>query len=46
LTKILPFVRKGGLIRFFTPSAQAYGLQGSGGIPPFMSLDFEVLIKQ
>lgn len=45
-TEMLPLIRKGGKIRFFSPSAMAYGLQGASGIPPFMSLDFEVSIKE
>lgn len=45
---VIPLVRKGGKIRFFTPSPRAYGIQGiagmtgSAGITPFMSLDYEV----
>lgn len=45
-TKMMPLVRKGGKIRFFTPSEFAYGLLGRSGIPPFLSLDFEVEVKQ
>lgn len=45
---VVPLVRKGGKIRFFTPSTRAYGVQGiatstgSAGMAPFMSLDYEV----
>src|SRR5690606_4746457 len=47
-TDVVPKVRKGGKIRFFTPSTRGYGLEGiaasiaSPGMAPFMSLDFEV----
>lgn len=43
-SKIVPFINKGGKIRFFTPSTSAYGRAGSsdGRIAPFLSLDFEV----
>ncbi len=46
-TKIVPFINKGGKIRFFTPSTFAYGRAGSstGTIAPFLSLDFEVEVK-
>jgi len=40
--KIVPLINKGGKIRFFTPSAHAYGRAGNTNIAPFMSLDFEV----
>lgn len=45
---VIPLIRKGGKIRFFTPSPRAYGVQGvagtggSPGMAPFMSLDYEV----
>ncbi len=41
-SKIVPLINKGGKIRFFTPSAHAYGRAGNTNIAPFMSLDFEV----
>lgn len=46
--KIIPLVKKGGKIRFFTPSPHAYGLTGntSGSIAPFLTLDFEVEVKE
>lgn len=44
-SKMIPLIRKGGKIRFITPSAQAYGAAGTSRIGPFMSLDFEVEIK-
>lgn len=44
-SKILPLIRKGGRIRFFTPSQFAYGVYGGSGVSPFLSLDFEVEIK-
>ncbi|MFC7523712.1 FKBP-type peptidyl-prolyl cis-trans isomerase [Parapedobacter sp. GCM10030251] len=45
--KVIPLLNKGGKIRFFTPSTQAYGEAGSGsGIPPYASLDFEVEVKE
>ncbi|WP_257657389.1 FKBP-type peptidyl-prolyl cis-trans isomerase [Parapedobacter lycopersici] len=46
--KIIPLIKKGGKIRFFTPSAHAYGLTGSstGSIGPFLTLDFEVEVKK
>lgn len=45
-TKMMPLIRKGGKIRFFTPSKFAYGTQGSGSVAQFLSLDFEVEIKE
>ncbi len=44
-TKLLPLLNKGGKIRFFTPSDHAYGKAGTTGIAPFLSLDFEVEVK-
>ncbi|WP_353125134.1 FKBP-type peptidyl-prolyl cis-trans isomerase [Parapedobacter pyrenivorans] len=46
-TKIVPLINKGGKIRFFTPSTSAYSRAGSsdGRIAPFLSLDFEVEVK-
>ncbi|WP_257670420.1 FKBP-type peptidyl-prolyl cis-trans isomerase [Parapedobacter tibetensis] len=50
-TKIIPLINKGGKIRFFVPSQEAYGIDGgrdpSGNrsIPQFLSLDFEVEVK-
>lgn len=47
-TDIVPLVRKGGKIRFFTPSPNGYGVTGvpasatTPGMAPFLSLDFEV----
>lgn len=41
-TKIIPLIKKGGKIRFFTPSVFGYGTSGSASVPPFLSLDFEV----
>lgn len=41
--QILMLVKKGGVVRFITPSAQAYGLTGSA-IPGFSPLDFEVTV--
>lgn len=43
-TKMIPLIRKGGKIRFFTPSFQAYGPSGSNTTAPFLQLDFEVEI--
>lgn len=45
--KIIPLIKKGGKIRFFTPSIHAYGHTGSssGSIGPFLTLDFEVEVK-
>lgn len=45
--KIIPLIKKGGKIRFFTPSIHAYGHTGSstGTIGPFLTLDFEVEVK-
>jgi hypothetical protein len=46
-SKMLPLIKKGGKIRFITPSKNAYGETGSSGrIGAFMSLDFEVEVKQ
>lgn len=46
--KIIPLINKGGKIRFFTPSPNAYGLTGNsaGSIAPFLTLDFEVEVKE
>jgi len=44
-SKILPLINKGGKIRFFLPSTLGYGVQGGSNMPPFMSLDFEVEVK-
>ena len=44
-SKIVPLINKGGKIRFFTPSEHGYGLTGSTNIAPFLSLDFEVEVK-
>lgn len=46
--KIIPLIKKGGKIRFFTPSTYGYGRTGSsaGTIAPFLPLDFEVEIKE
>lgn len=47
-TKIIPLVNKGGKIRFFVPSSEAYGISGrrdqygNVSLPQFFSLDFEV----
>ncbi|MFB2117741.1 FKBP-type peptidyl-prolyl cis-trans isomerase [Parapedobacter sp. 2B3] len=43
--KIVPLINKGGKIRFFTPSDYAYGKTGNTNIAPFLSLDFEVEVK-
>ncbi|SEK18770.1 FKBP-type peptidyl-prolyl cis-trans isomerase [Parapedobacter koreensis] len=43
--KVIPLLNKGGKIRFFTPSTQAYGASGSSNIPSYASLDFEVEVK-
>lgn len=43
--KVVPLVNKGGKIRFFTPSDHAYGKAGDSRIAPFLSLDFEVTVK-
>ncbi len=44
--KVVPLLNKGGKIRLFTPSTQAYGASGSGtSIPPYASLDFEIEVK-
>jgi len=44
-SKIVPLVNKGGKIRFFTPSDHAYGKAGTTNVAPFLSLDFEVKVK-
>ena len=43
--KVVPLVNKGGKIRFFIPSNHAYGRAGNNTIAPFLSLDFEVEVK-
>jgi len=44
-SKIIPLINKGGKIRFFTPSDHAYGRTGDSRTAPFLSLDFEVEVK-
>jgi len=44
--KIVPLVKKGGKVRFFTPSTEAYGASGSSSIPGYASLDFEIEVKE
>ncbi|MEY3677947.1 MAG: hypothetical protein RI924_88 [Bacteroidota bacterium] len=41
----LPLIKKGGSIRLIIPSHLGYGLQGSGTIPPFSCLDFDINVK-
>lgn len=43
--KAVPLINKGGKIRLFTPSTQAYGRSGSELVPPYASLDFEIEVK-
>lgn len=42
--KMIPLVKRGGKIRFITPSAFGYGTSGNAGIAPFTPLDFEVTV--
>lgn len=46
--EIVPLVRKGGKIRAFIPSKQAYGHAGSPAqqVPPFLSLDYEIKVNK
>lgn len=44
-SKVVPLVNKGGKIRFFTPSDYAYGKAGNANVAPFLSLHFEVEVK-
>ena len=50
-SKILPLINKGGKVRFFVPSPEAYGINGSLDqygryrIPQFSSLDYVVEVK-
>jgi len=44
--EILPKLHKGGSVRFFTPSSQAYGASGGSSIPPFSPLDFEITVRK
>lgn len=50
--KIIPLLNKGGKVRIFLPSTEAYGTNGSTDgfgrqvIPPYASLDFEITIKE
>ena len=41
----LPLIKAGGSIRLLIPSALAYGINGSGPIPVFSCLDFEITVK-
>ncbi|WP_134089418.1 FKBP-type peptidyl-prolyl cis-trans isomerase [Olivibacter sp. XZL3] len=41
--EIVPKIRKGGQVHFFSPSSEAYGL--GGGAVPFSSLEFDVAVK-
>lgn len=43
-TKIIPLIKEGGKIRFFTPSKNAYGPAGNDNVSQFLTLDFEVEI--
>lgn len=38
----IPLIQKGGKIRIFIPSGQAYGCDGQGAIPPNSVLDFDI----
>lgn len=40
--KVIPLINKGGKVRFFLPSSQAYGATGGSSIPAYTPLDFEV----
>jgi FKBP-type peptidyl-prolyl cis-trans isomerase FkpA len=42
--QIIPLAKVGSVVRMIVPSSQAYGFAGSGTIPPFGTLDFEVTI--
>ena len=50
--KIIPLLNKGGKVRIFLPSTEAYGVGGSTDgfgrqvIPPYASLDFEIEVKE
>lgn len=41
--EIIPKIKKGGQVHFFTPSSSAYGL--AGGSVPFSSMEFDVTVK-
>ena len=43
--EIVSLINKGGKVRFFLPSTLGYGIAGGASIPPFMSLDYEVEVK-
>ena len=39
-------LKEGGRIRLLVPSALGYGFAGSGPIPPFSCLDFEIQVTK
>lgn len=41
----IPKINKGGNIVFYTPSSEAYGRNGSGNIPQFTPLYFEMTVR-
>ena len=45
-TETLPLIREGGSIRIVVPSAQAYGTAGTGNIPAFSPLDFDITVTE
>ncbi|HCN84584.1 MAG TPA: hypothetical protein DIT07_13325 [Sphingobacteriaceae bacterium] len=40
----LPLIKSGGTIRLLVPSSLAYGMKGSGPVPIFSCLDFEITV--
>lgn len=41
----IPKINKGGNMVFYSPSSRAYGRNGSGNIPQFTPLHFEMLVR-
>lgn len=44
--EVLPKINKGGSVRFFTPSTQAYGYAGNSTTAPFSALDFQISVRK
>lgn len=44
--EIVPKINKGGKVEFYAPSPTAYGAAGSGSIPQFTPLYFEITVRE
>lgn len=43
---LIPYLKEGGNMRMFIPSAFGYGSSGSGSIPPYSTLIFDVTLNK